>query len=127
MRRMAIATLTSLGYEITAAETGDAALALVESGVRFDLVFTDIMMPGKLTGIGLARELRARGLGSKIVFTSGFASPRSLQEEVSERGEVLVRKPYRKADVAKAVRRVLDGAAPGSDAGSEGASVADAR
>ncbi len=108
MRHVAIATLASLGYTPVGAESGDAALALLENGERFDLVFSDIMMPGTLTGIDLARIARERGLARKFVFASGFASPTAMQEQIRSGGDIVLRKPYRKAALAATIRKVLD-------------------
>ena len=77
----------------------------IESGERFDLLFTDIVMPGQLNGLALARELRARDPAVRILFTSGFSSPVTLREQIDELGGAeLIAKPYRKAELAMLVR-----------------------
>ncbi|HSE12834.1 MAG TPA: ATP-binding protein [Rudaea sp.] len=99
--------LQSLGYRVTIAENGDDALRHVESGEQFDLLFSDIVMPGRLNGIALARELRVRSPEIPILFTSGFASPAALEGAIAELGAGLISKPYRKADLARLMRSIL--------------------
>jgi PAS domain S-box-containing protein len=107
LRNIASAMLRGLGYEVTAVFNGDTALEILASAPRkFDLLFTDIVMPGSLTGIDLAHAARERGLVDCVLFASGFASPMDLQEKVLRKGDRLVRKPYRKGELAEAIRAV---------------------
>jgi CheY-like chemotaxis protein len=107
LRRIAVTMFRGLGYEVIDVANADEALeALASADQRFDLLFTDIMMPGGRTGIELAQEARERGLIHSVLFASGFASPMDLQEEVVRHGERLIRKPYRKSELAEAVRAV---------------------
>jgi DNA-binding response OmpR family regulator len=79
----------------------------IAAGSRFDLLFTDIVMPGSLNGIALARELRARDPSLPVLFTSGFSSGLSLRNDLDAFDAQLIAKPYRKAELAAAVRAVL--------------------
>jgi PAS domain S-box-containing protein len=107
LRNIASTMLRGLGYEVTAVSNGDTALEVLASAPRrFDVLFTDIVMPGSLTGIDLAREARQRGLVGCVLFASGFASPMDLQERVLRRGDRLLRKPYRKSDLVEALTAV---------------------
>ena len=73
VRATAVDQLTSLGYGVTEAESGDAALALLESGnSEFDLIFTDMVMPGHIDGYELAETVLKRWPDNKILLTSGF-------------------------------------------------------
>jgi len=109
IRTVGTTILRGLGYQVTVAETGDAAMHHIENGTRFDLLFTDIVMPGQLNGIALAQALRARDPSTRIVFTSGFSSPVTLRERIAElEGAELIAKPYRKADLALLIHSVLN-------------------
>jgi two-component system NtrC family sensor kinase len=106
--------LTELGYSITLVDNANDALAeLVVDADRFDVVFSDVVMPG-MTGLDLAHAIRDRGIGVPIVLTTGF-SEALLQEE--SLGFDLVQKPYsikelsRVLHTAARLRRVRDGAA----------------
>jgi two-component system CheB/CheR fusion protein len=75
IREVSYTMLTGLGYRVETAESADEALARISGGERFDLVFSDVVMPGRLTGITLAGELRTIDPRLKIILTSGYASP----------------------------------------------------
>jgi len=62
-----------LGYDTIYRESAEAALELLEDGTRIDLVFSDIVMPGTIDGIGLAREIRSRYPGLPVVLTTGYS------------------------------------------------------
>jgi PAS domain S-box-containing protein len=112
MRRVAHRQLLDLGYRVQDAETGDRALAMVEGGLVPDLLFADILMPGALDGIDLADRLRDRMPGLAILLCSGFTE-RAILDARERAGHPvdypLLAKPYRKDDLAGALRRVLDG------------------
>jgi PAS domain S-box-containing protein len=106
VRATAVANLKSLGYQVYEADCGKAALAMLTTGVRIDLLFTDIVMPG-ITGLELAKISCAERPGLKVLYTSGYSG--ALHDDRSEgsiNGALLV-KPYRKRELAKAVADVL--------------------
>jgi signal transduction histidine kinase/CheY-like chemotaxis protein len=107
MRRAVVQMLDGLGYRHSEADSGAAALALLDEGERFDLLFTDIVMPGPLNGFDLARAARRREPSLKLLFSSGFPGPVATRPGVEEFGAEMIVKPYRKADLAAALRRVL--------------------
>jgi len=109
MRAVAVAVLERLGYRTLEAETGAAALAVLNSGAGIDLVFSDIVMPGGMSGLDLAQEIRGRGLKTPILLTSGYASPQALRAQAQKMGLPLIGKPYRVVDLAAKVRAMLDG------------------
>jgi PAS domain S-box-containing protein len=100
--------LTRLGYEVIVVASGDEAMQRVRDGLRFDLLFTDVVMPGTLDGIALAQALRARDPSVRVVFTSGFANPEALEQRSHIPGSELLPKPYRQSDLARMVRSVLN-------------------
>jgi len=100
--------LRGLGYEVLLAENGDEALRLIDAGQSFDLLFSDVVMAGKVNGISLARELRARRPKIRILLTSGFTSPTMAEGDLAGLGVELIAKPYRKTDLATRLRALLD-------------------
>jgi CheY-like chemotaxis protein len=102
--------LESLGYRVSIVDNADAALARWMAGDRFDLVFSDMVMPGKLGGIDLARELRARDPSVRLLLTTGFANSATLREDAAAMRLEILSKPYRKSELAARLRHVLDGA-----------------
>lgn len=109
VRETVAGQLRSLGYRIVEAESGDQALRLLESdGAAFDLVLSDMVMPGRVDGSELARQVGERWPDIAVLLTSGFAGDASTWSAI--RVPVL-RKPYRKAELAKAIRARLAGEA----------------
>lgn len=99
--------LRSLGYDIVEAGCGDEALRLLESdGGTFDLVLSDMVMPGRIDGGELARLLEERWPDIAVLLTSGFAGDPGAWNAVNV---PVLRKPYRKADLARAIRTALAG------------------
>jgi len=107
-----IAQLGSLGYRTLAAGDGATALALVQQGAQFDLLFTDIIMPGGMNGQELAEAVRRLRPGMRVLYTSGYTDNALDHEGHLGSGVVLLRKPYRKADLSLRVREVLAGEQP---------------
>jgi CheY-like chemotaxis protein len=106
VRRVSVRRLRELGYAVVDVDSGTAALAIFEKGDPIDLVFTDIVMPGGMTGMDLAREVRVRRPGVKVLFTSGYADPATLQEGMTS-GDGWLGKPYSRADLASKLRQLL--------------------
>jgi len=107
VRQMAVTLLNSLGYRTVAAENGAAAIGTLDGGETFNLLFTDLIMPGAFGGIGLAREFRRRFPHLPIVFTTGFSDPAELQREMAALNASMIVKPYRKAELAACIRMAL--------------------
>lgn len=109
VRETVAETLKSLGYRVTEAMNGDAALKLLEeSAARFDLLMSDMVMPGRIDGPALGRIARERWTNLSILLTTGFAGDTDSRsaERVAD-FDILV-KPFRKEDLARAVRRTLE-------------------
>ena len=62
-----------LGYDTDYRDSADAALKLLAEGTKVDLVFSDIVMPGAIDGVGLAREIRSRYPKLPVVLTTGYS------------------------------------------------------
>lgn len=107
VRGFVIAQLQSLNYRTVAAADGRAALEYVESGQPFDLLFTDVVMPGGMTGRQLADEVTKRQPGTKIHYTSGYTENAIVYQSRLDQGVMLLSKPYRKSVLAGIVRLAL--------------------
>ncbi|WP_298884373.1 ATP-binding protein [uncultured Bradyrhizobium sp.] len=101
-----IAQLGGLGYKTLIASDAEAALALVDQGAEFDLLFTDVVMPGGMNGRQLAEAVLARRPGMKVLYTSGYTDE-FVHDGRLDTGVALLRKPYRRADLAQMIREVL--------------------
>lgn len=106
VRKIAVRAATSLGYEVIEADSAEVALELVD-GVHFDILFTDVVMPGKMNGLDLAWKLRKRFPTLAIVLTSGFSDPEVIATDLGALKATLLPKPYRKADLSQVLRRAL--------------------
>jgi PAS domain S-box-containing protein len=107
VRSYVVAQLNSLGYLTHEATNADEALAVIESGVAIDLVFTDVVMPG-MNGCELADELVRRRPFLKVLFTSGYAVDAIMHHDQLDPDVHLLPKPYRKFDLARMVRAIID-------------------
>jgi CheY-like chemotaxis protein len=110
MRRVVLRQLYELGYRVLEAEKPSTALRLLETE-SVDLLFTDIVTPGSIDGIALARTAAARWPSLKILLTSGF--PQARRDGRAEiNGFRLLSKPYKRDDLARTLREVLDDSGP---------------
>jgi PAS domain S-box-containing protein len=109
VREYVLTQLHSLGYVTLKAANGAEALALVEAGHAFDLLFTDVIMPGAMNGRQLADEIARRRPGSKVLFTSGYTENAIIHHGRLDAGVRLLAKPYRKSDLAGMIRSALTG------------------
>jgi PAS domain S-box-containing protein len=107
VRRVSVARLLDLGYRVLEAGDGPAALAMLQRHSEIDLLFTDLVMPGGMTGRELAEEAQRRRDGLKVLFTSGYAQPEMVRRGLPPRGAWL-KKPYTAAELAAVLREVLD-------------------
>ena len=88
------AALEDAGYEVAQVPTADAALPLLTSGARIDLLFSDVVMPGRLNGVDLAREARRLRPGLPVVLATGYSEKVAQAEGVR-----VLAKPYRIDDL----------------------------
>jgi PAS domain S-box-containing protein len=107
VREFAASVLRELGYRVLEASNGDLALEVLEHEDEVDLLFTDVVMPGRLNGADLARAARRTRPSLRILFTSGYTT-RLLEKEWPAEAVELLRKPYRSIDLAERVRAILD-------------------
>jgi PAS domain S-box-containing protein len=109
VRASVVQQLQSLGYVVLQAPDGTAAIASFEAAPRpYDLLLTDIVMPGALSGNALADEVARRWPTTRIVFISGYAENAIARDGRLGAGALLLNKPFRKDDLAEIVRQALD-------------------
>lgn len=109
LRDVANETLTQHGYATRTAANAEEALEMLRSGAKFDLVFSDVVMPGQMDGIDLARRIRSDWPSVKTLLTSGFVSHLALENESDISRNDILTKPYRHQVMLERVRQVLDG------------------
>jgi signal transduction histidine kinase len=108
VRMVALNILKSIGYRVLEAPDGKAALEILRGPGAIDLLFTDLVMPNGMGGQDLLRAARAERPGLKALFTSGY-SEQFIKQRGDAMGSVaLLGKPYRRQQLAEAVRRALD-------------------
>ncbi|ANW04955.1 PAS domain S-box protein [Bradyrhizobium icense] len=106
VRHYVLAQLHSLGYVTLDAANATEALALVHTGHAFDLLFTDVIMPG-MNGRQLADEIAKARPGLRVLFTSGYTENAIIHHGRLDEGVLLLAKPYRKSDMAIMIRKAL--------------------
>jgi len=108
VRESVVRQVASLGYRVSEAPNGPAGLDIVRACADIDLLFTDIVMPGGMSGYDLAEAAERLRPDVRILFTSGYS------EDITTHGSRLVQsvemlqKPYRRQDLAQCLRRALD-------------------
>jgi PAS domain S-box-containing protein len=107
VRDYVLAQLHSLGYVTLDAANAAEALAVVKAGKQFDLLFTDVIMPGAMNGRQLANEVQKSKPGLKVLFTSGYTENAIIHHGRLDSGVLLLAKPYRKSDMAGMIRKAL--------------------
>ncbi len=108
VRAHAVQLLTGLGYGVAAATNGPEALALLREDIPCDLLFTDVIMPGGLTGPKLAEAAHVLRPGLPVLYTSGYTENAIIHHGRVDPGINLLHKPYRKPELAAKLRAVLD-------------------
>jgi DNA-binding NtrC family response regulator len=94
--------LQDLGYETTWAANADEALALLAEGLSTDVVFSDVIMPGR-SGVELGQEIRRLYPGLPVILTSGYSH---VLAQESRHGFELLQKPYAVEELSRVLRRV---------------------
>jgi PAS domain S-box-containing protein len=109
VREYVLTQLRSLGYVTLDAGNAAEALAIVNAGHRFDLLFTDVIMPGAMNGRQLADAVQKQRPDLKVLYTSGYTENAIIHHGRLDSGVLLLAKPYRKSDLARMIRRAIDG------------------
>jgi PAS domain S-box-containing protein len=108
VRGFVVGQLRDLGYRIIETADGPQAQAILESDQAVDLLLTDVVMPGGMTGRQLADSAKARRSGLKTLFISGYTENSIVHQGKLDPGVHFLAKPFRRHDLASKVREVLD-------------------
>jgi PAS domain S-box-containing protein len=114
VRQLSIKRLKLLGYEVLEASDGPTALEILRRGEPVDLVFSDLIMPGGLSGRDVAIHARKIKPGIKVLLTSGYAEELVRGDDLQRENLKVLRKPYQQADLVTALREVLGNGGQGS-------------
>ncbi|WP_321333531.1 PAS domain S-box protein [Breoghania sp.] len=106
LRQLAAAMLHRLGYQVTLAHDGPSALEILGNGAAPDIILTDVRLPHGLLGPDVVRVARENHADIRAIYMTGFAEPGQLGEDELEEGDVLIKKPFRSEDIARALGRM---------------------
>ena len=95
--------LTAQGFAVLEAETGEAALSIIESGQTVDVLFTDIRLPGELDGWRLAAMAQEAKPGLPVISVTGY----NVNREAAVPGSVFLNKPYRPSAITEIIRTLI--------------------
>jgi PAS domain S-box-containing protein len=107
VRELTVQRLHRLGYEVVEFATGVAARDALKGGLEIDLVFSDIMMPGGLTGVDLGKWVSEHRSALPVILTTGFADEATDIASIADAWPIL-RKPYTQRDLADVIRKTLE-------------------
>jgi signal transduction histidine kinase len=108
VRAISADALRDLGYRVLEAADGPAALRMLEQDMTIDLVFTDVVLPGGMTGADVAAGAQKLRPGIKVLFTTGYARNAIIHHGRLDKGVQLITKPFSLSELAEKVRGVLD-------------------
>jgi signal transduction histidine kinase len=103
VRQTTASMLGSLGYSVAETDSADAALAILEQNPDFDLIVSDVKMPGSLDGTGLAHTVRKQWPAIPVLLMSGF-----VDSEAETSAFALLKKPFEASRLAARVREILN-------------------
>jgi CheY-like chemotaxis protein len=98
---LTVPMLEELGWEVARAESGEAAMRILARQTGFDLVFSDVMMPGGMNGVELALRIQTEHPELPVLLTSGYAAP--VAKQASDAGVALLTKPFGLDDLQQAI------------------------
>jgi CheY-like chemotaxis protein len=107
VRSYVLTQIRSLGYRTLSASNGPEALTVLRGREPIDLLFTDVIMPGSINGRELSIEALKLRPGLKVLFTSGYTENAIDHDGRLDHGVQLLKKPYRRADLASMLRIAL--------------------
>ncbi len=107
VRATAVELLTILGYKVIEAPNADSALAIIQCGISIDLLFTDVIMPGKLRSPELARLAKEKLPNLAVLFTSGYTQNAIVHAGKLDDGVELISKPYSSERLSQKIGKVL--------------------
>ena len=107
VRAITVARLQHLGYDVVDVDCADAALSTLDACAGVDLLLTDIVMPGRMSGIELAAEVKRARPEIKILFAASYSKQAETLDAQEQLGPWL-QKPYKQVELARKIREVLD-------------------
>jgi CheY-like chemotaxis protein len=99
-----VLTLREEGYHVTPAASGDIALVILEQGIRYRLLITDVVLPGVLDGFALAHRAKQLVPGIQVIYTTGYGGIVNVRSQGAPYGDVLA-KPWKPRDLLGLVAR----------------------
>ncbi len=108
VRETVVELLSDLGYKVLRARDAASGLAIIESGMPIDLLFTDVVMPGPLKSHEMAKRAQERLPGLSVLYTSGYTENSIVHGGRLDEDVELLSKPYTREDLAHRVRACLD-------------------
>ncbi|SEO96516.1 PAS domain S-box-containing protein [Methylobacterium sp. ap11] len=101
--------LQDFGYTVLVAHDARQALDLLDESEKVDLLFSDLIMPGGMNGVLLARAARERQPRIRVLLTTGYAEASIERTDAGGSEFEIINKPYRRMELARRVRLALDG------------------
>jgi CheY-like chemotaxis protein len=108
VRATVVELLQELGYKVLKAPDAAAALSIIQSGIPIDLLFTDVVMPGPLKSVDLAKKVSKTMPGMGVLFTSGYTENSIVHGGRLDAGVQLLSKPYSREQLARKIRSAID-------------------
>lgn len=105
--KLSLKRIRDLGLQTHQATSADQAYALLQAGLKVDVVFTDIVMPGKMSGYDLAAKIKAEFPTVKLLITSGYTSDIISAKLPHDVSFDVLHKPYRQADLVSRLAALL--------------------
>jgi signal transduction histidine kinase/CheY-like chemotaxis protein len=99
--------LQALGYRVLKANDGQGALTILQSGIPIDMLFTDVVMPGPVRSIEVARQAKEMFPNIEVLFTSGYTQNAIVHGGRLDPGVELISKPYRRDELARKIRQLF--------------------
>ncbi len=107
VRKISVAILVGQGYEVVEAGNGEEAIGHLKAGQPFDLLFTDVVLPGGMNGAEIAKEARRMQPDIMVLYTTGYAENTVIHHGKLDRDVNLVNKPYRRTELLEKVQEIL--------------------
>ncbi|MEO0918396.1 MAG: response regulator, partial [Pseudomonadota bacterium] len=123
VRKLSLARLAGLGFETAEASNGDAAYAMLNDGLKIDVLFSDLVMPGKLNGYDLAAKVAEHHPGVKVLLTSGYASDVISERMARGTHYEILHKPFRQSELVLRLQALLDDGSEGRRASTSPANM----
>ncbi|WP_164730531.1 PAS domain S-box protein [Pelagibacterium montanilacus] len=120
VRAHVVRQLGILGYDVVAVATAGEAMTTFRGDRDFDLLFTDVVMPGGMNGPQLAQRILALAPGLPVLFTSGYTENAIVHHGRLDPGVMLLSKPYRRDELARKIREALGRRTPGQEPEGQG-------